>query len=119
MLLCVGELTLARSGQDLFTDRLPVVLVILPSCQNKQDLTHLSVEPVGVELPFWCLFQACCGGLWCPGGPAATSEAFHMPSGTLQRLVLGPGLGLMLQPAAPHTGGEAAQPVLKPRHEVT
>ena len=42
-----------------------------------------------------------------------------MPSGTLQRLVLGPGLGLMLQPAAPHTGGEAAQPLLKPPHEVT
>lgn len=55
--LC-SELTLARSGQDLFTDRLPVVLVILPSCQNKQDVTHVSVEPIGVELPFWCLFQA-------------------------------------------------------------
>lgn len=44
--------------EDLFTDRLPVVLVILPSCQNKQDVTHVSVEPIGVELPFWCLFQA-------------------------------------------------------------
>ena len=55
--LC-SELALARSGQDLFTDRLPVVLVILPSCQNKQDVTHVSVEPIGVELPFWCLFQA-------------------------------------------------------------
>ena len=46
------------------------------------------------------------------GGPAATSGAFHMPSGTLQRLVLGPGLGLMLQRAAPHPGREAAQPLL-------
>lgn len=42
-----------------------------------------------------------------------------MLSGTLQRLVLGPRLGLMPQPAASYTGGEAAQPLLNPPHEVT
>lgn len=76
-----------------------------PRCQNKQDLTHLLVEP----LVWNCISVFIPGLLWRPlvfGGEAAGT--FHMLSGTLQRLVLGPRLGLMPQPAASYTGGEAA-----------